>query len=77
MEQLRSSSEAEEPAFPYVLAQAEVRLRELDPNAAPSTPSFGGPGGALPPGLEGIDPAVLEQLRQQLGAAGGGAGGGE
>lgn len=70
--QLRATGEAEEPDFPYVLAQAEVRLRELDPGSAaegPSSPMMVGPegaGGGLPPGLEGIDPQILEQLRRQL-----------
>lgn len=90
VQQLRSDAEGEEPEFPYVLAQAEVRLRELDPSSAAGSgspmmigPGAGG-GGGLPPGLEGIDPAILEQLRRQLaaGAAGGeggegGGGGGE
>ncbi len=68
---LRTSGEEDEPEFPYVLAQAELRLRELDPGSAaePTSPMMIGPEGApggLPPGLEGIDPAILEQLRRQI-----------
>ncbi len=82
-----------EPRFPYLLSQAEVRLRELDPSSATSAgPSLLGPGGG--PGGGGlqlgggeggdIDPEQLQQLirqfqeRQQQGGGGaGGEGGGE
>lgn len=76
----RLRADGEEPAFPYVLAQAELRLRELDPSSAPSSsaPSLIGPGaGQLPEGLEGIDPQILEQLRRQLQQQGAGTGEGE
>lgn len=77
-----------EPRFPYLLAQAEVRLRELDPSSAGSAPSFGGGGAGGPGGLqlgggEGgeIDPAQLQELIRQMqerqGAGGGEGGGGE
>ncbi len=64
----RLRGDGEEPAFPFVLAQAEMKLRELDPSSisSSSTPSLIGPGGQLPSGLEGIDPQILEQLRRQL-----------
>ena len=71
--------EDEEVRFPYVLAQAEVRLRELDPSSASS-------GGGESPlmlggdGAEGIDPAQLQEILQRLqkqGAGGGGGSGGE
>ncbi|AKF06906.1 tetratricopeptide repeat protein [Sandaracinus amylolyticus] len=81
VERLREESSEGEPAFPYVMAQAEVRLRELDPGSASSSSPMmigpeGAPGGSggLPPGLEGIDPQILEQLRRQLGAGGAGEG---
>jgi tetratricopeptide (TPR) repeat protein len=89
VERLRADSESEEPDFPYVLAQAEVRLRELDPGASAtgSSPMMIGPQGdpgAGVPGLEGLPPEILEQLRRQLeqsqgaeGAEGGSEGGGE
>jgi tetratricopeptide (TPR) repeat protein len=76
----RLREDGEEPAFPFVLAQAEIRLRELDPSSASSssTPSLIGPGaGQLPEGLEGIDPQILEQLRRQLQQQGAGTGEGE
>lgn len=80
VERLRPEEATEEPTFPFVLAQAEVRLRELDPGSGSGSgsPMMIGPGGAggggLPPGLEGIDPQILEQLRRQLGAGAGGEG---
>src|SRR5690606_27561898 len=78
VERLRPADASAEPTFSFVLAQAEVRLRELDPGAGSGSgsPLMIGPGGAggsdgLPPGLEGIDPEILEQLRRQLGAGAG------
>jgi len=74
--ELRAAGEdAPEPEFPYVLAQAEMRLRELDPSTSAATPSFGGGRGA---GAD-LDPQIQEMLRrlQAEQAAGGGAGGGE
>lgn len=68
-----------EPRFPYLLSQAEVRLRELDPSSATSAgPSLlgpGGPGGGLGGQLGGqlgggeggeIDPAQLQELIRQF-----------
>jgi hypothetical protein len=69
VERLRTESESEEPEFPYVLAQAEIRLRELDPSAASSgdSPMMIGPGGAGGGGMpDGIPPELLEQLRRQM-----------
>ena len=74
--ELRATGEdAPEPEFPYVLAQAEMRLRELDPSTAAAAPSFGGGAGA---GAD-LDPQIQEMIRrlQAEQAAGGGAGGGE
>jgi tetratricopeptide (TPR) repeat protein len=85
VEQLREAEDDEEAQeFSYVLAQAEVRLRELDPSAAPAPPSFGegGPMG-MPPGLGGpgggdISPEQLQELiRMMQQKQQGGAGGGE
>jgi tetratricopeptide (TPR) repeat protein len=82
IEQIRSDAETSEPAFPYVLAQAELRLRELDPGASSEGgasrrigPRGGGSTG-VSEGLEGIPPEILEQLRRQL-DEGGDEGGGE
>lgn len=70
------TADTAEPPFPYVLAQAESRLREIDPTAAADAPSLGGgpgggiqlggPGGGLPAGMtqEQLD-ALLQSLRQQ------------
>lgn len=76
-----------EPRFPFVLAQAEARLRELDPSSATSTGGSmlpgggpGGPGGGLQVGGgEGgdIDPEQLQELIRQLQARQGGGEGGE
>ena len=78
-----------EPRFPYLLSQAEVRLRELDPSSATSAGAMplgggpGGPGGAGGLQLGGgeggeIDPAQLQELIRQFQARqqGGGEGGG-
>ena len=59
------------PSHPYVLAQAEIRLRELDPSSAPSAPSFGG--GAGLPGGESLTPEQIEMIRQIMQKQGGGA----
>lgn len=78
-----------EPRFPYLLSQAEVRLRELDPSSATSTPSLlGGGGGGIGGGLGGgegggagdISPEQLQELIRQFQARqqqAGGEGGGE
>ncbi len=67
--------------FQYVLAQAQTRLRELDPSAVPAPPPglgdqpFGGGGG----GADQLTPEQLQELIrrfQQQQQAGGGAGGG-
>lgn len=43
VEELRGAEDDEdEQGFAYVLAQAEVRLRELDPSAVPARPNLGG-----------------------------------
>ena len=75
VERVQTSDEGAEPAFPYVLAQAQIRLRELDPSAAPEAPSPMGPGGpggggGMPAGLDGLPPEILEQLQRQLAAQG-------
>lgn len=52
VESLREANDDEEQQdFAFVLAQAEVRLRELDPSSAPSRPVLPAPGaGGLPGG---------------------------
>lgn len=60
-----------EPAFPYVLAQAQVRLRELDPSAAGAAPSLLGPGGGDP--SQQMSPEQLQELIRQFQARGGAA----
>jgi tetratricopeptide (TPR) repeat protein len=77
--------DSSEPRFPYLLAQAEVRLRELDPSSATSAgPQLLGPGGGAAGGGPGggggdIDPEQLQELIRQFQAQqqGGGGGGGE
>jgi tetratricopeptide (TPR) repeat protein len=73
--------DSSEPRFPYLLSQAEVRLRELDPSSATSAgPQLLGPGGGAPGEGGDIDPAQLQELIRQLQAqqgGGGGEGGGE
>jgi len=66
VESLREAADDEEQQeFAYVLAQAEVRLRELDPSAVPARPTLGGGPGGLGGGGGGIG-----------GGLGGGLGGG-
>lgn len=77
VESLQEQSEDGEPPFPYVLAQADVRLRELDPSSGGSGPSpltvpGGGEGGLE--GLEGMDPEQLQELIRQLQTKSGGGG---
>ena len=67
-QQRGAADDEEKQEFAYVLAQAEIRLRELDPSAAPARPSLGGAnplggGGPSLGGGGGGDP---------LGGAGGG-----
>lgn len=70
---LRSEgADAPEPEFPYILAQAEMRLRELDPSTAAATPSLGGGGDAA-----GLDPQIQEMIRRMQAEAAAGGGGGE
>jgi hypothetical protein len=75
VEQLRSAADDEERQdYEYVLAQAEVRLRELDPSAAPPPPRAPeSPFGM--PDLENMDPAqreaIIEMLRQMQQQGGG------
>ncbi|GAB4205245.1 MAG: hypothetical protein OHK0013_20970 [Sandaracinaceae bacterium] len=72
-----TAAESSEPRFPYVLAQAELRLRELDPSSA----TYGGSqplgAGSREPGGGDIDPAQLQELIRQLQAREGGSEGGE
>ncbi|MFO0710397.1 MAG: tetratricopeptide repeat protein [Sandaracinus sp.] len=78
--------DSSEPRFPYLLSQAEVRLRELDPSSATSPGAHllpGGPEAGDGIGADQIDPEQLQRLIQQFqerqqGAEGGaGEGGGE
>ncbi len=75
VDSLQEGSEDGEPPFPYVLAQAELRLRELDPSSGGSGPSPltvpDGEGGGLE-GLEGMDPEQLQELIRQLQTKSGG-----
>jgi tetratricopeptide (TPR) repeat protein len=72
VERLRADAEDREPAFPYVLAQAEVRLRQLDPTAVGGADSTTRmvpgrrAGSDGPEGLDAVPPEVLEELRRQL-----------
>lgn len=78
---LREESDDGEPPFPYVLAQADQRLRELDPSAVGAGPNLGGGEGGEGGGGSGIDGLTPEQLQELIRrmqaeqAAGGGAGG--
>ncbi|MCB9591538.1 MAG: hypothetical protein H6719_02290 [Sandaracinaceae bacterium] len=84
VESLRDAENDEtEQDFSYVLAQAEVRLRELDPSAVPARPTLGGGLGGNPlgggaGGDSQISPEQLQEMIrrfQQQQAEGGGAGG--
>ncbi len=71
--------EGGEPRFPFVLSQAELRLRELDPSSAVSSGAAGagGGGGGLGgagSGLEGLSPEQLQQLIRQFQQQQGGSG---
>ncbi|MBX3270052.1 MAG: tetratricopeptide repeat protein [Sandaracinaceae bacterium] len=71
VESLRNAADDESAQdFAYVLAQAEVRLRELDPSAVPARPTLGGgPGGGLvvDPGAGGDSPQITpEQIQEML-----------
>lgn len=71
---LRSTDEEGEPPFPYVLAQADQRLRELDPSAAGAGPRIGGGDeGEAPSGLDGLTPEQIQELIQRLQKQGAGA----
>ncbi|MFO0681035.1 MAG: hypothetical protein U0234_03240 [Sandaracinus sp.] len=72
-----ANDEGGEPEFPYVLAQADERLRELDPSAAGAGPRLGGGGGAegAPSGLEDLSPEQLQELIRRLQAQSAGGGG--
>lgn len=64
VEELREASDDErQQDFSYVLAQAEIRLRELDPSAVPARSSLGGT--ADPFGGGGLDQLTPEQ-REEL-----------
>lgn len=72
IEEIEEATDGPEPPFPYILAQAQARLRELDPSSASGSdaPMLGGPeGGGLP---EGISPEVMEALRRAMAEGGGG-----
>lgn len=73
-----ANEEGGEPAFPYVLAQADERLRELDPSATGAGPRLGGGGGegeGAPSGLEDLSPEQLQELIRRLQAQSAGGGG--
>jgi len=89
VESLREAADDEDQQeFAYVLAQAEVRLRELDPSAVPARPTLGGglgglggggAGGAGVPGAPGggaggMSPEQIQQLMQKLRQSQGGGG---
>ncbi|MFK7992240.1 MAG: hypothetical protein AB8I08_39840 [Sandaracinaceae bacterium] len=69
---LREAEDDEDAqGFAYVLAQAEIRLRELDPSAVPARPTLnappggpGGGGGANP--LEGMSPEQIQEFIRQM-----------
>lgn len=76
---LREEGDEGEPPFPYVLSQADQRLRELDPSAAGAGPRLGGGGdgaegeeGGNP--LEGMTPEQIQELIQRLQTKSGGGG---
>lgn len=69
------SADDGEPPFPYVLAQAEVRLHELDPSAPGGGPSVhGGGGGGEGNPLEGLTPEQIQELIQRFQTKSGGSG---
>ncbi len=75
---LREEGDEGEPPFPYVLSQADQRLRELDPSAQGAGPSIhggdggeGGEGG----GIDSLTPEQIQELIQRLQTKGGGSGG--
>ncbi len=74
-----ANEEGGEPEFPYVLAQADERLRELDPSAAGAGPHLGGGGGGTgadgASGLEDLSPEQLQELIRRLQAQSAGGGG--
>ncbi|MCA9605686.1 MAG: hypothetical protein KC619_08835 [Myxococcales bacterium] len=86
VESLRDAeNDEDEQDYSYVLAQAEVRLRELDPSAVPARPTLGGGplgggsplGGGGPGGDSQLSPEQLQELirrfqeQQQQGGGGG------
>ncbi len=83
---LREEGDDGEPPFPYVLAQADQRLRELDPSAAGAGPSLhgagGGGGGAdaegagAGSGIDNLSPEQLQELIRRLQSQGAGGAGG-
>ena len=79
---LREEGDDGEPPFPYVLAQADQRLRELDPSAAGAGPSLHGAGGggadpeAGGSGIDNLSPEQLQELIRRLQSQGAGGAGG-
>ena len=75
---LREDGDDGEPPFPYVLAQADQRLRELDPSAAGIGPSIHA-GGADPEaggsGIENLSPEQIQELIRRFQTKSGGSGG--
>lgn len=71
VDSIRESSESSEPEFPYVLAQAQTLLRELDPSSADGAEApmlGGGAGGAS-------EEEIMEMIRRAMAGREGGAGG--
>lgn len=67
VDQLRAAEEdAAAQDFPFVLAQAQVRLRELDPSAAPPSDPPGGGLGGLGEALGGPDGNLSQEQIQEL-----------
>ena len=72
VEGLREASDDEEQQdFEFVLAQAEVRLAELDPSSAPARPALPSPGapgagGGAPGGPGGAGDLSQEQLQELI-----------
>lgn len=74
---LREEGSDGEPPFPYVLAQADQRLRELDPSAVGAGPRLGAGGGGAEGEeggnpLEGLTPEQIQELIQRLQTKSGG-----